>query len=46
MILEYKVNEISVVTKPATLQKFSKETLEGVELEMKRAEMIKKIIKK
>lgn len=41
-----KVNEISVVTKPATLQKFSKETLEGVELEMKRAEMIKKIIKK
>lgn len=41
-----KVNEISVVTKPATLQKFSKETLEGTALEMKRAEMIKKIIKK
>ncbi len=41
-----KVNEISVVTKPATLQKFAKESLDGTALEMKRAEMIKKIISK
>lgn len=41
-----KVNEISVVSKDATLQKYAKENLEGKELDAKRAELIQKIIKR
>ena len=41
-----KVNEINIISKPATLQKYAKETLTGKELDIKRAEFIKKIIQK
>ena len=41
-----KVNEMNVVTKPATLQKYCKEVLEAPERDLKRAEFIKMIVKK
>ena len=41
-----KVNEINIISKPATLQKYAKETLTGKDLDIKRAEFIQKIIKK
>ena len=41
-----KVNEINIISKPATLQKYAKENLSGKELDIKRAEFIQKIIKK
>ena len=41
-----KVNEINIISKPATLQKYAKENLSGKELDIKRAELIQKIIKK
>ena len=41
-----KVNEINIISKPATLQKYAKETLVGKELDIKRAEFIQKVIKK
>ncbi len=41
-----KVNEINIISKPATLQKYAKETLNGKDLDIKRAEFIQKIIKK
>lgn len=41
-----KVNEINIISKPATLQKYAKETLTGKDLDMKRAEFIQKVIKK
>lgn len=40
-----KVNEISIMTKPATLQKCYKEALEPNERDVKRAELIKNIMK-
>ena len=41
-----KVNEINIISKPATLQKYAKETLIGKDLDIKRAEFIQKVIKK
>ena len=41
-----KVNEINIISKPATLQKYAKETLTGKDLDIKRAEFIQKIIQK
>lgn len=41
-----KVNEINIISKPATLQKYAKETLTGKDLDIKRAEFIQKVIKK
>lgn len=41
-----KVNEMSIVTKPATLQKYCKDVLDAHERDLKRAEFIKMIIKK
>ncbi len=43
---ERKVNEIHVISKPATLQKCIKEPTQGKNLDIKRAELIQKIIKK
>ena len=41
-----KVNEINIISKPATLQKYAKETLIGKDLDIKRSELIQKVIKK
>lgn len=41
-----KVNEINIISKPATLQKYAKENLTGKDLDIKRAEFIQKVIKK
>lgn len=41
-----KINEISVISKPATLQKCCKEDLDANGRDIKRAELIKKIIEK
>lgn len=43
-ITDLKVNKIDILTKPANLQKYYSETLDGFDRDIKRAELVKKII--